>query len=634
MEQLRRSDPRIIGRCTVFARLGAGAGGTVFLGRTPGNRLVAVKLIHPHLARDPDFRRRFDREVAAARVVGGFHTAAVIDAGWSRESAWLATEYIPAPSLEQLVGTLGPMPADSVVALGRGIAESLSAIHAAGVVHRDLKPSNVLVTADGPRVIDFGMAGPAAAAHTGVVGTPGYLAPEQAMGETAGPGSDVFSLGALLAYAATGRGVFGDGEPAVLLYRTAHQPPNLDGLPDGPLRAVVTACVRPDPRDRPTPAEVMAALPHIGFRLPPEAAELVAAAERMPVADLQPAPMRSRRTLLFGAAAGAMILLPGIALAVRAATRPDERPEVGAPATTTPPVAVPVRPERIPVRTTMVMRTLALSADGRLLFVTGLSTVAVIDTATDALVRSVTIAGADHLTVSPDGSRIYAFRATTEVAVYDGSTGVRLGTVPGTDSGFGIPSHDGSRLYIQNGKTLATLDAATNSVVGAPIPLARETAGGAITADGRRMYAVEWSLMTDPENRVSVLDLNTAAVVATIDVRGRARAVALSADGRRAAVVNWNNNELSVIDTATDTVLAAIDVGDAGSDVALSPDGARAFVSIESAATVVTVDTVGHAVLDHTRVDRGPVASAVSADGRKLYVACRDDNTVTVVPVG
>ncbi|MGW2663026.1 serine/threonine-protein kinase [Nocardia tengchongensis] len=637
MEHLRDGDPRVIGRCVVVARLGAGSGGTVFLGRSPGNRLVAVKVVHPHLSRDHDFRRRFDREVAAAKAVGGFHTAAVIDAGWTRGTAWLITEYVPAPSLEQLIRTHGPLPEESVIALGRGIAEALTAIHAAGVVHRDLKPSNVLVTADGPRIIDFGVAGmgfggtEAATATAGIVGTPGFLAPEQALGDPAGPASDVYSLGAVLVFAATGSGPFGEGENATLLYRVAHAAPKVDGLADGALRQVVTACLTRQPHLRPTPGELLTALPDIDFQLAAPVADLVSAYQRAP-GELPPAPVRSRRKLLLGTA-GAVILLPGAVFGIRAAIRPGDRTAHNGPASTTtgPTSTNSARPVSIPLERAFVTKTLALSGDERRLFLTGVGAAAVIDVATNTVGRTITIAGADNSVFSPDGRRIYAFRSGVDAVIYDGSSGDRLGAIPARDTGFGFPSRDGSRLYLQSGKTLTAVDTATNTPVGQAIPVPRETAQAAVAADGKHLYAVEYSLMTDRENRLSVLDLDAATVTATIDVTGRARAVALSADGRRAAAITWNTQSLSVIDTATNTVLGAIDYGAAASDVALSPDGSRAYVSIESAATVLTLDTTTHAILSRTRVDRGPTALALTADGRHLYVACQQDTTVTVI---
>nr|MDQ3578783.1 serine/threonine protein kinase [Actinomycetota bacterium] len=211
-----------IGAYQVVGRLGGGAMGTVHLALSPGGRLVAVKVARPQLAEDPRFRERFRREIAMARAVGGFWTAAVVDADPDAELPWLATEYVPGPDLHEAIHTAGALPPDSVRGLAAGLAEALAAIHAAGLVHRDLKPSNVLLASDGPRVIDFGISkaleGAGLTATGMLVGTPGYLSPEQIEGREVGPSSDVFAFGAVVVFASSGRNPFGEGDTAALLY--------------------------------------------------------------------------------------------------------------------------------------------------------------------------------------------------------------------------------------------------------------------------------------------------------------------------------------------------------------------------------------------------------------------------------
>ncbi|WP_435598215.1 Hsp70 family protein [Streptomyces anulatus] len=260
MEPLRAGDPEKVGGFGLRGRLGAGGMGEVFLGRSPGGRAVAVKVVHPDLARQGEFRRRFAREVAAARAVGGAFTAPVMAAGPEDDRPWIATLYIPGPDLADAVGVAGPLPEGAVWRLAAGLVEALQAIHAVGVLHRDLKPSNVLVAADGPRVIDFGIARTledTALTKTGlVVGTAGYMAPEQAEGGEVGPPGDVFALGAVIAFAATGAGPFGEGPPLAVLRRVVSGRPRLDGL-TGPLRELVDACLAKDPRDRPVLATLL-----------------------------------------------------------------------------------------------------------------------------------------------------------------------------------------------------------------------------------------------------------------------------------------------------------------------------------------------------------------------------------------
>ncbi|MDT0341965.1 serine/threonine-protein kinase [Streptomyces litchfieldiae] len=264
MRPLEPADPRALGQYRLLGRLGAGGMGQVFLGRTPDGRTVTLKLIHQHFAQEPEFRRRFRQEVAAAQRVAGEWTAPVLDSDTEAETPWLATGFVPGPPLSRVVDELhGPLPEFSVWRLAEGLARALTAIHAAGVTHRDLKPSNVLLTLDGPRVIDFGIARAAdssVATRTGVtVGSPGYMAPEQVRGERSTEAADVFGLGAVLGYAATGRGPFGTGDSAAhaLMFRVVTEPPELGDM-TGPLRALAERCLAKEPGERPTPAEIVA----------------------------------------------------------------------------------------------------------------------------------------------------------------------------------------------------------------------------------------------------------------------------------------------------------------------------------------------------------------------------------------
>ncbi|MGW0908642.1 protein kinase domain-containing protein [Streptomyces sp. NPDC002853] len=257
----RQPSPTRIGPYEVFQLLGEGGMGRVFLARSPGSRLVALKVIRPEYAEAPDFRGRFRREAAAARRVSGFFTPPVLDADADAPQPWLATAYVPAPSLHDAVSGFGVLSEAALRALGTGLAEALLAIHAAGIVHRDLKPGNVLIAEDGPRVIDFGISRAVDATQvtrTGaVMGTPGFMAPEQIMSSRKlGPEADIFSLGCVLVFAATGQGPFGSGGTTEVLYRVVHHQPQLDGLPSA-LRALVGACLDKDPARRPSAASVL-----------------------------------------------------------------------------------------------------------------------------------------------------------------------------------------------------------------------------------------------------------------------------------------------------------------------------------------------------------------------------------------
>ncbi|MEU6985671.1 protein kinase [Streptomyces sp. NPDC046324] len=272
-QPLGDDDPQTVGAYRLVARLGAGGMGRVYLSYTPGGRPVAVKVIRPELADDGDFRERFRQEVANARRVQGVYTAPVLDSDTEGPVPWLATAYVPGPSLAEAVKKHGPLPLSTVLLLTAGVAEALQDIHRAGIVHRDLKPSNVLLALDGPRVIDFGVAravDATALTHSGsAVGTPAFMAPEQALGGEITGAADVFALGQITAFAATGVGAFGDGPSHGVLYRIVHEAPRLGDVPDE-LAELVAGCLHKEAARRWTPADVIrlcaAADPERGLR--------------------------------------------------------------------------------------------------------------------------------------------------------------------------------------------------------------------------------------------------------------------------------------------------------------------------------------------------------------------------------
>ncbi|MEU6259473.1 serine/threonine-protein kinase [Streptomyces sp. NPDC047043] len=261
MEKLGAGDPQRIGAYRLLARLGAGGMGHVYLARSDRGRTVAVKLVREELAAQEEFRARFRQEVQSARQVGGYWTAPVLDADTEAAVPWVATGYVAGPSLQQVVGhDHGALPERSVRILAAGLAHALQDIHAAGIIHRDLKPSNVLVTIDGPRVIDFGIARALETVTDGgltrtgaLVGSPGFMAPEQVRGDRITPACDVFCLGSVLAYAATGSLPFGTANSGVhaLMFRIAQEEPDLEGVPEG-IAELVRDCLKKDPAARPT----------------------------------------------------------------------------------------------------------------------------------------------------------------------------------------------------------------------------------------------------------------------------------------------------------------------------------------------------------------------------------------------
>ncbi|WP_026058264.1 bifunctional serine/threonine-protein kinase/ABC transporter substrate-binding protein [Streptomyces sp. SS] len=324
MQPLRKADPSTIAGYRLLGRLGAGGMGVVFLARSAGGTLAALKLIRAEHAADPGFRERFRREARAAERITGRWVVRVLGADPEAREPWLATEYVPGPSLAEAVALHGALPEPTVRALGARLASALTDMHEAGLVHRDVKPGNVLLALDGPRLIDFGIARSAGqtalTATDAMIGTPGFLAPEQARvagASEVGPASDVFSLGCVLAYALTGERPFGTGAVAAVVYRTVHEEPDLGGVPDT-LLPLVAACLAKDPTARPTAAEVRAALGEAdgpaGDWLPPGLPALIAQRSTrvldLPVAEPtlltqeeRPPGVSRRRVLMAGSAA-------------------------------------------------------------------------------------------------------------------------------------------------------------------------------------------------------------------------------------------------------------------------------------------------------------------------------------------
>jgi hypothetical protein len=340
-----------VGRYRLLNVLGSGGMGCVYLGKTVGGQMAAVKVIRENLAADPEFRVRFGREVAAARQVSGLYTATVIDADLQGPVLWLATTYISGPSLAKAVDNGGLMPLASLRMLAAGLAEGLSAIHAAGLVHRDLKPSNVLLADNGPKIIDFGISrslqDTALTTPGGVIGTPEFMSPEQAEHGNAGTASDVFSLGAVLYYAATGRTPFGSGDARALLYRVAHAEPDLEGIPDE-IRDLVARCLNKDPGQRPAVAQILSQMGEArltGERLPSTVtdraarevpqASTVSRETAVPEADVRPRydPRRRPPPGLAATLTGLVVVLallsvPAVVIVTRNATRPAGNPVV------------------------------------------------------------------------------------------------------------------------------------------------------------------------------------------------------------------------------------------------------------------------------------------------------------------
>ncbi|MEU8344223.1 Serine/threonine protein kinase [Actinomadura meyerae] len=437
MDPLRDDDPREVGPYRLEGRLGAGGMGEVFLGASPSGRKVAVKTVRAEYAADPGFRRRFAREIEAARRVGGFHTAQVVDADPDAASPWMVTAFVPGPSLRQVVQRQGPLDPAAVRELGAGLAEGLAAIHACGLVHRDLKPGNIIMSPDGPRIIDFGIARAAdatALTSTGaVVGTFSFMSPEQVRADDTGPPSDVFALGCVLAYAATGRGPFDAATIPAIVHKIVGAPPDIAGLADPHLRDLVVRCLEKDPARRPPVPEVLAAL-----NGPPP--------RRLP-----------RRALLLGgaaAAATAAVAVPAVLLwpsGAPAARKNAPKTPIGVPTGVTLPSSE------------VAIFDLAFSPDGRALWGAGFSSILRWDVAT-AQVTAHEIKDSDEtyqrpMAFSPDASTLATGGRDGKVHLWDTASGQLRKTITGLRGGpaleFGpdgrslaVSSHNGP-VYVQ-----------------------------------------------------------------------------------------------------------------------------------------------------------------------------------------
>lgn len=346
MKPLQPEQSHPIGHYRPLVLLGEGAMGQVFLCLSQDGRVAAVKRIHPSFSKDDGFRVRFRQEVEASRRVSGAYTAAVMDADAEAEAPWLASVYVAGPSLRDAIDASGPLPVPSMRRLIAGLATALSDVHRAGLIHRDLKPGNVLLTSDGPRVIDFGIARAAEGAEftsTGtVVGSPAYMSPEQAEGKDLTPASDIFSLGTLLVMAATGQGPFTGTTAAQTLYNVVHEPPQLDGVPPEIL-PVIEACLAHDPEARPTPNQLLdlvGPIDHEGPVWPAEIQRLIDAQEAevrhvlaLPPPEPPPPPRKPRWpkvTALVGATAAvvALAVVQGFSPVAGTVIEPDQREPV------------------------------------------------------------------------------------------------------------------------------------------------------------------------------------------------------------------------------------------------------------------------------------------------------------------
>ncbi|WP_051343215.1 protein kinase domain-containing protein [Pseudonocardia spinosispora] len=591
---LRTGDPATVGPFQIHRRLGAGGMGQVYLGRDPAGRWAAVKVVHDAFIGDREFHRRFAREIDIAARVRAPWTVALLDADASADRPWLATEYIHGPSLEHAVGATGPLPEASLGVLASRLADALAALHSTGLVHRDLKPSNVMLAADGPRLVDFGIAramDSSRITRTGLtIGTPAFMSPEQAGGEDGGPPTDLFALAAVLTFAATGSGPFGtSSNPVAMLLRVAESEPDLSGLP-ATLRDELHDCLAKDPAQRPTARQLATRLAHWtsppaeGSWPPPAAAQL---AEPPPTGDR---PVRE----------------PG-----QEAWTPPDLPAGFTPTNTAlRRLTGLIRTGRRPGRTTLALLTVSVVA---------------------ALVLGLVLwapwsSGGSPV---PGGGTSESVRPPTRPVAFGTSTPIEV------DRGIGYMAvaPDSSRAYIAALTTIMVVDTRTQQVVRTlPLPLGISANGLFVASDG--------ALFVVGRDGMEIRDPDSGSVLAKLPIPDLALVTrgATSRDGRHIALITGGlqaTKKLTVLDTVSRTVTAVVplpDVSIMASGVALSSDGAVAYVS-QLGAPLVRVDiTAGR----ETPIAPVLLANAldISADGREVYAQSMTGGLINVLDTG
>ncbi|GHC73930.1 hypothetical protein GCM10007079_08390 [Nocardiopsis terrae] len=550
------------GEYRLVSRLGAGGMGEVYLARSAGGRAVAVKTVHAHLARDPEFRRRFARESEAAARVGGTFTAPVLDADPEATVPWLATAFVAGPTLTDAVAAAGRLPGGSVRTVGAGLAEALLSIHGAGLTHRDLKPGNVLLSASGPRVIDFGLAraeDATALTDTGqAVGTPGYLPPEVLEGGEAGPAGDVFALGGLLAFAATGRHPYGEGPVVAILRRVLREPPDLAGIEPG-LRQLLAACLSVDPGARPRTDELLGAFGGTGTGggpapLPHTVTDLIAEREAWAAERLAEVP--------YGEPPGPASPTPGTPGQVPGETNPeDEEPGAGRP---------PARPRRRPSGLALIVAATVVA----LVVVAGFLIPRVWSGISDSGARSGSgdpafaggLAPPSEGAEPPGEPAAYTLVAAHEIDV----------PIPETTWYQSIAlSPDGGTAYMK-GSSTPVLAVDTGS--GAPLHASEFSGTGAITVapDGTMLAVQAWGETMpregtwDSAEPVVVIDPESGATLARTTVGARGGEVAFTPEGRLVVTSPWGDTALW--DTEHGGRVRVI-APNGGQSLALSSDG-------------------------------------------------------------
>ncbi len=639
LEPLSADDPRRLGPFRLEGRLGRGGMATAFLGND-GERWAVVKLIYQHLAEDPAFRARLGRELDTMRRVGG-GAATVLSQDLESSRPWFAFEYIDGQTLSERVTTAGSLTGQALLDFAVQLAQRIQILHDAGVTHRDIKPSNVILSPQGVRLIDFGIAvGEDDTALTSVGGTAGTLAwssPEQVTGEEIGPAADVHAWGLCVLYAATGEEPFGSGTAANLMYQVIHTVPETPQSMPRDLAAAIAVAMSKDPVDRPAIARMT--LPDFGFEPPSPVHSMDDHSGSVGDGHLDGEQAgslrRGKRRFSAGIFTIAIVAILSVVLAWQVLFNQGAGTQDASDSASPSPVAVSPAPTSVTATVNVGEGPMdvAFSSDGTRVYVPSFvdGSVSVIEAESNLVVNRIPLGeGLRDVAVSADDSQLFVSNSVTDsLSIVDNVTGTEVKTVRVGEDPHGVArSPDGSKVYVANvgSGSVSVVDAEKGTVLDTVL-VEKSPVDIAATTDGTRIYVTNWG-----SESVSVIDTATNKVVGKIKVGTKPWGVAVTSDGSRAYVVNSGfAGTVSAIDTAIDDVVELIYVGSEPVGIAISPDDLWAYVTRVAGNSVSPVNLMDDTVANPIRVGRDPRGVAISPDGSRVYTANFSGESVSVL---